>query len=65
MSDDHGTWREDPDPAYETGDEVGQLVEPDASTEDHEEQQIADAEPREHAREDLDAEEAAMHIEPD
>jgi hypothetical protein len=39
--------------------EVGQLVEPDASSLDTEPQQVADAEPGN----DLTAEEAAMHIE--
>ncbi len=58
-----GEWREDPDPAYEAvpDEGVGQLVEPDVSTEDHEEQQIADIEPGT----GRSAEEAAIHIEPD
>jgi Family of unknown function (DUF5709) len=43
----------------DVGSEVGQLVEPDASSLDHEAQQIAEAE----GGEILSAEEAAMHIE--
>ena len=62
MSDERGTWREDPDPAYE---DVGQLVEPDASTEDHEEHQVAESEPVDALGDGPSAEEAAMHIEPD
>jgi Family of unknown function (DUF5709) len=41
--------------------DVGQLVEPDASTEDDEEQEYAQEEPGL----DLSPEEAAMHIDPD
>jgi hypothetical protein len=56
------SWREVPDgePRRDTSG-VGQLVEPDASTEDDEEQLFAEEDPGL----DLSAEEAAMHIDPD
>jgi hypothetical protein len=54
------TLRELPeDDEISSSSDVGQLVEPDASSLDTEPQQVADAEPGD----DLTAEEAAMHIE--
>jgi hypothetical protein len=50
---------EDEESEVDVGSEVGQLVEPDASSLDDEAQQIAEAE----GGEVLSAEEAAMHIE--